>query len=71
MPLTLPFSDRLLKVPIQHQAEAQANFSRRMFRYFTRLYEKYDLPVYPIVLFSYAAPLREELTSAIVRRFPI
>jgi hypothetical protein len=31
-----------------------------MFRYFTRLYEKYALPVYPIALFSYDAPHREE-----------
>jgi hypothetical protein len=39
------------------------NFGRRMFRYFTRLYKKYALPVYPIVFFSYDAPLREEPSS--------
>jgi len=47
-------------VHIEHQAEAEAEFSRRMFRYFTRLYEKYALPVYPIVLFSYDTPVREQ-----------
>jgi hypothetical protein len=31
-----------------------------MFRYFARFEEKYDLPVYPIALFSYDAPLRPE-----------
>lgn len=29
-----------------------------MFRYFARLHEKYQLPVYPIVIFSYDAPKR-------------
>jgi len=50
-------------VHIEHQSEAQANFDRRMFRYFTRLYEKHELPVYPIVIFSYDAPQRPEPTS--------
>jgi len=56
-------------IHVEHQAEAEADFSRRMFRYFTRLYEKYALPVYPIVLFSYDAPHREEPASHAVR-FP-
>ena len=30
-----------------------------MYRYFARLYEKYDVPVYPIVVFSYDRPLRQ------------
>jgi predicted transposase YdaD len=50
-------------VHIEHQSEAQANFGQRMFRYFTRLYEKHELPVYPIVIFSYDAPQRPEPTS--------
>ena len=59
------FRDRpaFFLVHIEHQATADADFSRRMFRYFTRLYEKYELPVYPIVIFSYDAPLREEPSS--------
>jgi predicted transposase YdaD len=47
-------------IHVEHQAVAQPEFSGRMFRYFTRLYEKYALPVYPIVLFSYDSPVREE-----------
>ena len=31
-----------------------------MFRYFARLTEKYDLPVYPVVVFSYDLPQRRE-----------
>ena len=47
----------------EHQSEARRSFSKRMFRYFARLYEKHDLPVYPIALFSYDVPQRPEPTS--------
>ncbi|MBC6433714.1 DUF4351 domain-containing protein [Nostoc sp. HG1] len=43
-------------VHIENQSYPQADFGRRMFRYFARLFEKYALPVYPIVVFSYDAP---------------
>lgn len=43
-------------IHVESQAQYQANFSKRMFRYFSRLYEKYDLPVYPIAVFSYDTP---------------
>ena len=48
--------DAYFLVHLEHQAQEQAGFDKRMFRYFARLYEKYDLPIYPIVLFSYEAP---------------
>ena len=47
-------------VHVENQATPQADFPRRMFRYFARLTEKYDLPVYPVVIFSYDAPRRPE-----------
>jgi hypothetical protein len=47
-------------VHVENQATAQSDFPKRMFRYFARLTEKYDLPVYPVVLFSYDEPLRPE-----------
>jgi len=47
-------------VHVENQATAQADFPKRMFRYFARLTEKYDLPVYPVVIFSYDAPQRPE-----------
>jgi hypothetical protein len=43
-------------IHIESQAQYQAGFSKRMFRYFSRLYEKHDLPVYPIAIFSYDSP---------------
>ncbi|XWK87679.1 MAG: DUF4351 domain-containing protein [Phormidium sp.] len=46
----------------EHQSEARGDFSKRMFRYFARLYEKHALPVYPIALFSYDVPQRPEPT---------
>jgi predicted transposase YdaD len=52
--------DAFFLVHIENQATARSNFPRRMFRYFTRLHDKYNLPVYPIALFSYDAPQRVE-----------
>jgi hypothetical protein len=47
-------------IHVENQAHPQAEFSRRMFRYFARLYEKHELPVYPVAIFSYDLPKREE-----------
>jgi hypothetical protein len=47
-------------IHLEHQAQPQAEYARRMFRYFSGLHEKYNLPVYPIALFSYAYPLSLE-----------
>ena len=47
-------------VHVENQSTAQSDFPKRMFRYFARLTEKYDLPVYPVVVFSYDAPVRPE-----------
>ena len=56
-------------IHVENQAQPQANFPRRMFGYFARLHEKYDLPVYPIAVFSYDAPQRPE-PSAYRIEFP-
>jgi predicted transposase YdaD len=47
-------------IHVENQASPQADFGRRMFRYFARLTEKFAIPVYPVVIFSYDAPLRPE-----------
>ena len=52
--------DAYFLVHIENQATPQPDFPRRMFRYFARLTERYDLPVYPVVIFSYDAPQRQE-----------
>ena len=44
-------------IHIENQSYNQADFNKRMFRYFARLHEKYDLPIYPVVIFSYDQPL--------------
>ncbi|MEO7716417.1 MAG: DUF4351 domain-containing protein [Capsulimonas sp.] len=47
-------------IHVENQAKAQSHFPKRMFRYFARLTEKYDIPIYPVVIFSYDAPQRPE-----------
>ncbi len=56
------FSNRpsLFIIHLEHQSSSEADFNKRMFHYFARLHEKYDLPVYPIVLFSFDTPQRPE-----------
>jgi Domain of unknown function (DUF4351)/Putative transposase, YhgA-like len=61
--------DAFFLVHIEAQAHYQATFSRRMFNYFARLYEKYGLPVYPIAVFSYNSDRRIEPTEHVVE-FP-
>lgn len=55
--------DSFFLVHVEHQARREGDFGRRLFRYFARLYEKHGLPVYPVVVFSYDAPRREEPKS--------
>jgi hypothetical protein len=47
-------------IHVENQAQHQTNFGKRMFRYFSRLSEKFDLPVYPVVVFSYNSPKTPE-----------
>ncbi|MFI5381605.1 MAG: Rpn family recombination-promoting nuclease/putative transposase [Tepidisphaerales bacterium] len=47
-------------VHVEFQSTAQADFAKRMFAYFAGLHLKLDLPVYPIALFSYDQPYRDE-----------
>lgn len=47
-------------IHVENQSYTQAEFAKRMFKYFARLHEKYDLPIYPVVVFSFDEPLRPE-----------
>ncbi|MFL9458608.1 MULTISPECIES: Rpn family recombination-promoting nuclease/putative transposase [Nostocales] len=47
-------------VHVEAQSYTQAEFAKRMFIYFSSLYKLYDLPIYPVVIFSFDEPLREE-----------
>jgi hypothetical protein len=53
-------ADAFFLIHVETQSTARPDFARRMFRYFARLHERHDLPIYPIALFSYDAPLRPE-----------
>lgn len=50
-------------IHIENQSYSQSVFAKRMFKYFARLYEKYDLPIYPVVIFSFDEPKRAESTN--------
>lgn len=47
-------------IHVENQAQQQSDFGKRMFRYFSRLYEKFDSPVYPVVVFSSNYPKTPE-----------
>ena len=49
-------TDSCFLIHIESQAQPQKECPRRLFAYFARLHEKYSLPVYPIVLFSFDRP---------------
>ena len=51
----------------EHQSSSEADFQRRMFFYFAQLHRKYLEPVYPIAIFSFDKPQREEQDKYRVR----
>lgn len=58
--------DTFFLIHVENQASAKPGFPKRMFVYFSRLLEKYDLPIYPVVIFSYDKPQRAEPTRFVV-----
>lgn len=56
-------------IHLENQSEARGKFNQRMFTYFARLHEKYALPIYPIVVFSYEEP-KKAATSNYQIEFP-
>ena len=58
--------DAFFLIHIEAQSTKEMSFARRMFRYFARLYDKFDIPVYPVALFSYDAPLKLEEDTHLV-----
>lgn len=47
-------------IHVENQSYTESEFAKRMFKYFARLHEKYDLPIYPVVIFSFDEPKRAE-----------
>jgi hypothetical protein len=60
-------SDAFFLIHVENQASAEDAFAKRMFRYFARLHEKYDLPVYPVALLSFDSPQRPEPSGYRIR----
>jgi Putative transposase, YhgA-like len=52
--------DAYFLIHLEAQSYTQQEFTKRIFKYFARIYEKYDLPIYPIVIFSFDEPKRAE-----------
>ena len=50
-------------IHFENQAQYQTKFGERLFCYFARLFEKYRLPVYPVVIFSYNSPKTAESSN--------
>lgn len=48
-------------IHVENQSSSEANFTRRMFFYFAKLHQEHLLPIYPVVVFSFDEPKREEL----------
>ncbi len=47
-------------IHVENQSYTESAFAKRMFKYFARLHEKYDLPIYPVVIFSFDEPKRAQ-----------
>jgi len=60
MKLKFKGEDVFFLIHVENQSKRQPHFPKRMFNYFSRLSEKFDLPVYPVAVFSYRSPKRAE-----------
>lgn len=69
MQLRVKGEESYFLVHVETQARAQSEFGLRLFRYFARLHEKYGMPVYPMVLFSFDKPRRQQ-ASIYELKFP-
>jgi hypothetical protein len=50
-------------IHVEHQSSTEDDFEKRMFKYFARLYEKYDVPIYPIVIYSHDFPQKQQVNT--------
>ena len=47
-------------IHVEHQNTAPVSFPRRFFRYYSAIFEKHGLPVYPIVIYSHDSPKKAQ-----------
>ncbi|MBW4669836.1 MAG: Rpn family recombination-promoting nuclease/putative transposase [Cyanomargarita calcarea GSE-NOS-MK-12-04C] len=55
--------DTYFLIHVEAQSYTEKVFAKRIFKYFARLHEKYDLPIYPVVIFSFDEPKRPEANN--------
>ncbi len=53
-------SNACFLIHTEAQAHYELDFGLRLFRYFARLRERLNLPVFPVVVFSFDTPMREQ-----------
>jgi hypothetical protein len=52
-------SDAYFLIHVENESTKRGGFPKRLYRYFTKIDDKYDLPVYPVAVFSYDSPKSE------------
>ena len=52
--------DACFLIHVEHQSTTPAAFGRRFFRYYAAIFQKHSLPIYPIVIYSHAAPKKAQ-----------
>jgi len=50
----------LILIHVENQSQRLPDYNRRMFKYFARLYEKYQQKILPIVVYAHDAAVEEE-----------
>jgi hypothetical protein len=59
-------SELFFIIHVESQSALDENFRQRMFQYFSRLFDRYGLPIYPIALFTFDYPLAAQPTSFVI-----
>jgi hypothetical protein len=63
--------EAFILVHVENQASYQTEFPKRMFNYFALLHKKFDLPVFPIAIFSYDRPLTPAVDTYSLELFEV
>jgi hypothetical protein len=53
-------------VHIENESSSKTDFNQRLFRYFCSLFLRYNRPIYPIVVFSYDSPQRQDKSDFVI-----
>ena len=59
----------LILIHVEAQAQRNPEYGRKMFKYFARLYEKYQQKILPIVIYSHAVKLEEPTNHKVTFSF--